>query len=350
MRLLITGNKGFIGPIMTKLAKERGHQVIGLDIGYFAECVAGPIADIPADRQIWRDVREIQPQDVEGIDAIIHLAGLSNDPMGELDARLTEDINYLATVRLAKLAKSASVSRFVFASSCSIYGAAHGSDEALDESAPFNPVSAYAVSKVRSEQALRELADERFSPVFMRNATAYGVSSRTRFDLVVNNLAGWAYTAGKIRVLSDGTPWRPLVHIEDISLAALSAAEAPRNAVHNRAFNIGRNDSNYQVRDIAEAVQSAFPQSEMVITGETGGDARSYRVNFDRGLNELPGFEPRWTVQRGVEEIARFLLEGSLGEEGFDRRLFIRLKQLMHEQDAGRLNVDLRWNNSAGPA
>jgi nucleoside-diphosphate-sugar epimerase len=342
MHILITGNTGFIGPVMTRLAKERGHFVTGLDVGYFKDCVAEGQFDVLPDHQIWRDIRDVTLEDLGGADAIIHLAGLSNDPMGALNAQITYDINLDSTVRLGELAKRAGIGRFVFASSCSIYGASGDSTRPLDETAPFNPVSAYAVSKVKSEEGLAALADEAFSPVFMRNATAYGVSPRTRFDLVLNNLAGWAYTAGVVKVMSDGTPWRPLTHIEDISLAALCAVEAPRDIVHNQAFNIGRNDANYQVRDIAEAVQAAFSGSVLEITGETGGDTRSYRVNFDKALNGLPGFEPRWTLEKGVEEIARFLKSNGLGDQTFDSRLFIRLKQLQHGVDTGVLDEDLR--------
>jgi len=342
MHILITGNTGFIGPIMTGLAKAWGHTVTGLDVGYFRDNVPPGRADIAPDRQIWRDVRDVRIEDIDGVEAIIHLAGLSNDPMGALNAQLTYDINLDSTIRLARLARRAGVGRFVFASSCSIYGAAGDSPAPLDETAPFNPVSAYAVSKVKAEEGLAALADDTFSPVFMRNATAYGVSPRTRFDLVLNNLAGWAYAARSVKVMSDGTPWRPLVHIEDISRAALCAAAAPRAAVHNAAFNIGRDDANYQVRDIALAVQGAFPDATLDITGETGGDSRSYRVSFDKALSALPGFEPRWTLDMGVEEIARFLREGGLGDQAFDSRLFIRLKQLQHLMDSGAVDGSLR--------
>jgi len=342
MHILVTGNTGFIGPILTRLAHEQGHTVTGLDVGYFKDCIPEGMSDVAPDRQIWRDIRDVTAADVEGVDAIIHLAGLSNDPMGALNAQLTYDINLDSTIRLGRLAKAAGVQRFVFASSCSIYGAAGGSDAPLDETAPFNPVSAYAISKVKSEEGLSDLADEAFSPVFMRNATAYGVSPRTRFDLVVNNLAGWAHTGQVIKVMSDGTPWRPLVHIEDISRAALAAAAAPRASVHNQAFNIGRNDANYQVRDIAEAVHAAFPTARLEITGETGGDSRSYRVNFDKARDHLPGFSAEWTLERGVDEIAAFLRNNGLRDQGFDSRLFIRLKQLQYGIDAGALDKDLR--------
>ena len=341
MHILVTGNQGFIGPILVRLAQEAGHEVTGLDVGYFADCLPSHTKDIAPDHQIVRDIRDVRATDLSGIDAIIHLAGLSNDPMGALNPDLTYDINLEATVRLGELAKQAGVTRFVFASSCSIYGAA-GDGGALDETAPFNPVSAYAISKVRSEERLAALADEHFSPVYMRNATAYGVSPRTRFDLVVNNLSGWAHTAGIIKVMSDGTPWRPLVHIEDISRAALAAATAPRAAVHNQAFNIGRNDANYQVRDIAEAVRNAFPAATLEITGETGGDPRSYRVDFTKALTRLPGFAPQWTLEKGVDEIARWLRDNGLEDKGFDTRLFIRLKQLKHAMEIGELDASLR--------
>jgi nucleoside-diphosphate-sugar epimerase len=341
VHLLVTGNQGFIGPVLVRMAQARGHAVTGLDIGYFEECIARPQADARADQQIPRDIRNVSAPDLEAVDAIIHLAGLSNDPMGALDAQLTYDINLEGTLNLARLAKAAGVSRFVFASSCSIYGAA-GGRAALDETAPLEPVSAYAVSKARSEEGLSALADGAFSPVFMRNATAYGLGPRPRFDLVVNNLAGWAFTTGVVRVMSDGSPWRPLTHIEDISLAAICACEASRETVHNQAFNIGRTDANYQVKDIAQAVQAAFPASRLEITGETGGDPRSYRVDFSKALNGLPGFVPQWTLERGVAEVAGWLKAEGLKGHAFDSRLFIRLKQLQHAMDTGALDSRLR--------
>jgi len=331
------------------MAKARGHQVVGLDIGYFEDCLVNPDPTALPDRQIRRDIRDVGPEDLDGIDAVIHLAGLSNDPMGELNPRLTHDINTAGSQALARLAKRAGVGRFVFASSCSIYGAAGGA-EALDETAPLGPVSAYAMSKAQCEVALSALADDSFSPVFMRNATAYGLGARPRFDLVVNNLAGWAWTTGAVRVMSDGTPWRPLAHIEDIALAALCAAEAPSEVVHDQAFNIGRTDANYQVRDIAEAVCEAFPGARLEITGEAGGDPRSYRVNFGKALTGLPGFAPEWTLERGVEEAARWLRDGGLKDATFDSRLFVRLKQLRHEMDAGRLDGELRRVSAARAA
>jgi len=337
MQLMVTGNQGFIGPIVTTMAQSRGHGVTGYDVGYFDN--GNP--DTSVDRQIKADIRDITQNDLCGIDGIIHLAALSNDPMGALDPELTLDINYRASVRLAKLAKAAGVHRFVFASSCSLYGAS-GGNLALDETAPMQPVSAYAVSKARTEEALLSLADDQFSPVFMRNATAYGVGPRPRFDLVVNNLAGWAYTDGVLRILSDGTPWRPLVHIEDIALAALCAVEAPADAVHAQAFNIGHPEGNYQVSDIAHAVQAAFPGSTLEFSGTAAPDPRSYRVTFAKALKHLPGFSPRWTLDRGIEEVAVWLKSGSLGTDRFNSRRFIRLEQLQYAMSQGALDGSLR--------
>ncbi len=337
MRILVTGNQGYIGPVLTPLAKARGHSVTGFDTGYFADGAPDPAVQ----HQIRGDVRDIAAKDLEGIDAIIHLAALSNDPMGALDPELTLDINFRASARLAGLAKSVGVPRFIFASSCSLYGASGGEAD-LDETAPLQPVSAYALSKAKTEEALLALADRHFSPVFMRNATAYGVGPRPRFDLVVNNLAGWAYTDGVLRILSDGTPWRPLVHIEDIALAALCAAEAPADMVHAQAFNIGHPDGNYQVRDIALAVQAAFAGSQLEFSGTATHDPRSYRVCFDKALNQLPGYVPRWTLDRGIDEVAGWLRAGGLGAHRFDSPHFNRLAQLQQARAQGLLDRDLR--------
>jgi nucleoside-diphosphate-sugar epimerase len=347
MHLLVTGNQGYIGPVLTRLARLRGHRVTGLDIGYFARCLSPGATDVPADRQIVRDIRDVGADDLVGIDAIIHLAGLSNDPMGALDERLTFAINLDASVRLGSLAKRSGIGRFVFASSCSIYGAA-GDNAALDESAAFSPASAYAVSKIGAEEGLAALADDAFSPVFMRNATAYGVSPRMRFDLVLNNLLASGFTSGTVRVMSDGTPWRPLVHIEDIALAAILAAEAPREAVHAQAFNIGRNDANYRVSEIAETAAATLSGARIEITGETGGDPRSYRVRFDKALSGLPGFNPIWTLDLGATEIANWLRASGLAGTDWNSRLFIRLKQLRHAIDTGAVSgLDLRRTDLA---
>jgi nucleoside-diphosphate-sugar epimerase len=343
MKVLVTGHLGYIGPVLVRLLKEAGHTVTGLDSGYFDECLVAGESETRPDRVIIRDLRRIEPDDVAGHDAIIHLAGLSNDPLGQVDPSLTQDINSLATIRLAEMARTLGVSRFVFASSCSMYGAAGESSAPLTEEAPFNPVSAYAVSKVECEQALSAMAAPGFSPVYLRNATAYGVSPRLRFDLVLNNLMAWARTTGVVRVLSDGTPLRPLVHIEDISRAALCALEAPVDSIHNQAFNIGRNDANYRVRDIAEAVVARVPGSQLLITGETAGDLRSYRVDFTKAATRLPGFAARWTLEMGAEELDRWFDGHKVDEQAFQSRLFVRLAQLKHLMAEGRLDSRLFW-------
>lgn len=342
MKVLITGHQGFIGPVAIDLFKAAGHEVTGLDVGYFRSCTVAGRQVTQADREIDRDIRDVTADDFAGIDAVVHLAALSNDPLGALDPQITFDINLESSLRAARLAKQAGVARFVFASSCSIYGAAGNTQTALDEGAPFNPVSAYAISKVKTEEGLRAMASDTFSPVFLRNATAYGVSGRTRLDLVLNNLMACAHATGKIRVLSDGTPWRPLVHIEDISRAALAAVEAPQDSIHNQAFNIGRNDANYQVRDIAEMVKKFVPHAELVITGETGGDSRSYKVNFSKAMNALPGFAAHWTLEAGARELDEWLRAGGLGQEDFQDRRFIRLKQLNHLMATKAVDDNLR--------
>lgn len=342
MNVLITGHLGYIGPIAVRMFRAAGHTVVGLDVGYFRDCVTHGATAASPHREIVRDIRDVVAADLAGIDAVVHLAGLSNDPMGQLNAELTHDINHRASIRLAELAKRAGAQRFVFASSCSIYGAAGDAAKPLDETAAFNPVSAYAVSKVRTEEDLAKMADSTFSPIYLRNATAFGVSPRIRFDLVLNNLVAWAKTTGTIKVMSDGTPWRPLVHVEDISRAAVAAVEAPRAAVHNQAFNIGRDDANYQVRDIAEAVAAAVPRSKVEITGESGGDPRSYRVDFRKALTGLPGFAPQWTLAKGCAEVVAWFGGSGLGNDSYDSRRFIRLKQLRHLMDTGAVDAALR--------
>ncbi len=344
MRVLITGHLGYIGPTMVRAFKEAGHFVAGLDTGYFRDCISSEL-DVAPDDEIVKDIRHVTVNDTLGYDCVVHLAALSNDPMGELAPELTMQINHEASTRTALCAKSAGVRRFIFASSCSLYGAA-STDHGLSEDSLLNPVSAYAVSKVRTELALRELADENFTPVFMRNATAYGVSPRMRFDLVLNNLMGWAMTSGSIRVTSDGTPWRPLVHIEDISHAALCAAEAPRGAVHNEAFNIGRSDSNYRVREIAQAVAHHVPGAKLVISGETGGDLRSYRVNFDKAKRRLPGFSPSWTIDHGCREVRDWISSRAESVESLQSRRYVRLKQIKHLIAENRLTPALFWANA----
>lgn len=330
MRVLITGHLGYVGPWMIRAFKEAGHHVTGLDIGYFRDCLE-PLDGFPApDGERIRDMRDIGPADLEGAEAVVHLAALSNDPLGHVDPALTHAINTEASLRLAALAKAAGIRRFVFASSCSIYGGVGDSGVPADEQAALDPLSAYARSKVDTEAGLARLADPGFEPVFMRNATAFGVSPRMRFDLVVQNLLGWGYTTGSIRVLSDGTPWRPVVHIADMSRACVAAATAPAAAVAGQAFNIGRDDNNFQVREIAQAAVDVLPAVRLEVTGETGPDPRSYRVSFAKAAAGLPGFRAEWPLHRGCEEIAGWLRAGHLRDRDFQSRFFVRLKQLQH--------------------
>ncbi|RJF76863.1 SDR family oxidoreductase [Azospirillum cavernae] len=342
MRVLVTGYLGYVGPAVVAAFQNAGHHVIGFDNGYFEDCV-DPLEPQPVpDGDIRRDVRDVGPGDVTDVDAIVHLAGLSNDPLGELAPALTPDINHAATLRLAALAKAAGCPRFVFASSCSLYGAAADCASPLEETAPLRPVSAYAQSKAACERDLGALADDRFSPVFLRFATAFGASPRMRFDLVLNNLVAWARTTGEIRVLSDGTPWRPLVHIKDMAQAMLRAATAPRDIVHARPFNIGRDDNNLTVADLARLVQNQVPGTHIAITGENGSDPRSYRVDFRRAHRELPDFRPEWTVEMGCEEVDRWIRARELTADDFQSHRFIRLKHLQFLQEQGRVGADLR--------
>jgi len=342
MRVLVTGHNGYIGSVLAPLFREAGHDVVGLDTDFFADCVFGePDGRVPAVR---KDIRDVSAEDLEGFDAIVHLAALSNDPLGELRAEWTYDINHRASVRLARLARKAGVRRFLFSSSCSMYG--RSGDGLVDETAPLRPLTHYARSKVRVEEDLVALADETFSPVFLRNATAYGLSPRLRLDLVLNNLAAWAFTTGKVLIKSDGTPWRPVVHVEDIARAFLALAEAPREVVHARAFNVGSNAENYRVRDLAEAVARAVPGSRVEYADGAGPDPRSYRVDFTKIERAVPGFRPRWTAERGAAQLYEGFLRAGLTRERFEGRLYTRLRQLRHLIDSGRLDETLRWREA----
>lgn len=339
MRVLLTGSEGYIGAVMRDFLIERGHEVVGLDTGFFSECDFGPPpTPIPV---IRRDLRQVERADVEGFDAVAHLAALSNDPLGNLKPGLTEEINTGGSIRLAELAKAAGVSRFLFASSCSLYG--QGGSLGLTEEAEANPQTPYAKSKIDFEKALSTLADGSFSPTYLRNATAYGVSPRLRFDIVVNNLCGWAWTAGKIVMTSDGTPWRPLVHVKDISRAFVCALEAPREAVHNQAFNVGSSDNNLQIRDIAYKVQKHMPQCE-VSFGNSDGDTRTYNVSFAKIETKLPGFvHARYTVDDAIAEFLDAFRRLSLADEHFQGRLYTRLRQIKHLQETGQIDEQLYW-------
>jgi nucleoside-diphosphate-sugar epimerase len=322
------------------MLRKAGHDVSGLDSYFFEDCTFGPgESDIPSLR---KDIRDVEPADLEGFDAVMHLAALSNDPLGDLNPGCTFDINHQATVRVAEAAKAAGVPRFIQSSSCSTYGAG-GMDDILDESAPFRPVTPYGESKVKVEKDVSALADDSFTPVFLRNATAYGVSPRLRADLVVNNLVGWAYLTGEVFLKSDGTPWRPLVHIADISLAFLAALHAPRDLVHNEAFNVGLTDENYQIQDVAEIVRDVVPGSHVEFAEGAGPDTRCYRVNCDKIVSALPEYQPRWTVRRGVEELYEAYRLENLTLEDFNGSRYLRIKHIKELQAGGRLDEDLRW-------
>jgi nucleoside-diphosphate-sugar epimerase len=340
VRVLVTGHDGYIGQVLMPLLRQRGHDAVGLDSFLFRGCALG--AEPEQNGAIDRDVRDLAVDDLVGYEAVIQLAAVSNDPIGELNPDCTYAINHRAAVHTARLARAAGVERFLFASSCSLYGAADG-DALLDENAAFNPVSAYGKSKVLGERDLAELATDDFSPVFLRNGTAYGVSARQRGDLVVNNLVGLALTTGEVRLASAGTSWRPLVHIEDISGALVAALEAPRAAIHCRAFNVGRDEDNFRIRDLAEMVVAAVPGSRLTFADGASPDKRSYRVTFARIRDELPEFRPRWSVERGVAELVDAFRANPFTLEEFESSRFVRIAPIRELQAAGLLDPDLRW-------
>jgi nucleoside-diphosphate-sugar epimerase len=321
--------------------------VIGLDSDLFITCIYGSYTDtIPT---IRKDVRDVQLADLSGFDAVLHLAGLSNDPLGDLNPNLTLEINYRASLHLAQLAKQAGVQRFIFSSSCSNYGAA--GDDILDETSAFNPVTPYGKSKVLVEQEVAKLADTAFSPTFLRNATAYGVSPFLRFDLVLNNLVAWAYTTGKIHMKSDGSPWRPVVHIEDISRAFLAVLEAPIELVHNQAFNVGQTSENYRVRDLAAIIAEVVPDCEISFAPGAGPDKRNYRVNCDKIRRVLPQFTPLWNVRRGAKELYETYHRLGLALEDFEGSRYKRIAHIKQLIETGMLDSSLRWSKeTAGPA
>ena len=338
MRVLVTGSRGYIGTVLVPLLQQAGHEVVGLDSDLFADCTfIGEVPDIPT---AVKDVRDAGPEDVEGCQAVIHLAGLSNDPLGDYRPELTDSINHRASVHLAELAKAAGVDRFLFASSCSNYGSA--GDAFIDENGQFNPVTPYGISKVDVELAVMHMADDSFSPVFLRASTAYGVSPRLRFDLVLNNLTAWAFTTGRVYLKSDGTPWRPIVHVEDIARAYLAALEAPQEMIHNAAFNVGLTTENYQIRELAEIVQEIVPDCRIEYAPDASPDKRCYRVDCNLIATRLHGFKPQWTARRGVEQLYAAYKQVGLTLEEFEGPRFQRIAHVKQLIATGRLDPQLR--------
>jgi nucleoside-diphosphate-sugar epimerase len=345
VKVLLTGCSGYVGAVARDVLSAAGHDVVGLDTELYEGCDLAPLT-APPPPELRRDVRDVELADLDGIDAVVHLAALSNDPLGELDESLTYAINHEATVRLAELTRERGAERFVFASSCSMYGAS-GSSAPIDETAPLAPLTAYAESKVRAERSLTALASDDFSPVFLRFATAYGVSPRLRLDIVLNNLVGWAIATGAVRLQSDGTAWRPLIHVEDMARACAAALEAPREVIHGEAFNTGDTDANYLIRDLALIVAEVVPGADVTFAEGAGTDPRSYQVDFSKIAALLTGFSCQWDARRGAEELASAYRSARMDEELFKGDRFTRLARLKSLLSRGAIDDKLRWHEHA---
>ena len=342
MNVLVTGNLGYIGVVLTELLLDRAYNVIGYDTDYYCGC---EILEFNQNiKQIRKDIRDVSPEDLEGIDAVIHLAALSNDPLGELSPTLTEEINYLATIKLAKLAKARGVSRFVYASSQSMYGVSEGDEELDEDKSTKKPITAYAKTKWDAECELKKLGSEDFTVVCFRPSTVFGASPRLRCDIVFNNLVACAYTTGRIEIKSDGSPWRPVVHIRDVCNAFIAGLEAPKDLISNQSFNVGIKNGNYTVRDLAEAAQKVVPDSTLIFTGEHGADSRTYKVSFHKILTILQDYyKPEWDLLRGGQELVALFDSIGFTEDMFRGRYCNRLPQLKALKESGHIDDNLKW-------
>jgi nucleoside-diphosphate-sugar epimerase len=339
-RILITGHNGYIGSVMTPLLLEAGHDLVGLDTGYFEECTLVPGGG--AAPSVRKDIRDLEPGDLRGFDSVVHLAALSNDPIGNLNDAWTEEINYAASVRLAQLAKASGVQRFLFSSSCIMYGMSEAA--IVSEDSPLDPKTAYARSKVKAERAISALTGDGFSPTFLRNGTVYGLSPRMRFDTVFNDLIGSAVANGRVVVYSDGKPWRPVVHVQDVARAFRAVLEAPLDVVHDQAFNVGAEDLNHQIIDLAR-IAAASVGCELEVKAHPGADQRTYKTDFCKFADTFPDFRFDWTPERGAKELRAAFERVGLDHETFTDRRFTRLRWLEHMLDSGALDDSLRWSH-----